>query len=37
MDMDDEHVLWDTGMSPFDMGLLTDYSVLEGDNPNLIF
>lgn len=34
MEMDE---LWDTGMSPFDMGLLTDYSVLEGDNPNLIF
>lgn len=24
-------------MSPFDMNLLTDYSLLEGDNPNLIF
>lgn len=26
-------------MSPFDMGLglLNDYSLLEGDNPNLIF
>lgn len=28
-----------SGMSPFDMdmSLLTDYSLLEGDNPNLIF
>ena len=34
-EMDD--VSFDTGMSPFDMSLLTDYSVLEGDNPNLIF
>ncbi|KUJ12183.1 uncharacterized protein LY89DRAFT_688641 [Mollisia scopiformis] len=25
------------GVSPFDMNLLTDYSLLEGDNPNLIF
>lgn len=24
-------------VSPFDMNLLTDYSLLEGDNPNLIF
>jgi hypothetical protein len=24
-------------LSPFDMTLLTDYSLLEGDNPNLIF
>jgi len=24
-------------LSPFDMSLLTDYSLLEGDNPNLIF
>ena len=37
MDMDDDRVLWDTGMSPFDLGLMADYSVLEGDNPNLIF
>lgn len=28
---------FDTGLSPFDMSLLTDYSLLEGDNPNLIF
>ena len=28
---------FDTGMSPFDMNVLTDYSLLEGDNPNLIF
>jgi hypothetical protein len=28
---------FDTGMSPFDMSILTDYSLLEGDNPNLIF
>ena len=34
-EMDD--VSFDTGMSPFDMSLLTDYSLLEGDNPNLIF
>ncbi|RDW91616.1 hypothetical protein BP5796_02781 [Coleophoma crateriformis] len=27
----------DTGMSPFDMGLLTDYKLLDGDNPNFIF
>ncbi len=32
-----DDVMMDTGMSPFDMGLLTDYSLLEGDNPNLIF
>jgi hypothetical protein len=32
-----DEVVMDTGMSPFDMGLLTDYSLLEGDNPNLIF
>jgi hypothetical protein len=32
-----DDVMLDTGMSPFDMGLLTDYSLLEGDNPNLIF
>jgi len=32
-----DDVLVDPGMSPFDMGLLTDYSLLEGDNPNLIF
>lgn len=25
------------GLSPFDLGMLTDYSLLEGDNPNLIF
>lgn len=37
MDLEDDHVMWDTGLSPFNMGLLTDYSVLEGDNPNLIF
>jgi hypothetical protein len=37
LDMEDDHVLWDTGVSPFDMGFLTDYSALEGDNPNLIF
>ncbi len=24
-------------LSPFDMGLLTDYNMLDGDNPNLIF
>jgi hypothetical protein len=24
-------------LSPFDMGLLTDYAMLDGDNPNLIF
>ena len=24
-------------VSPFDMNLMTDYSLLEGDNPNLIF
>ena len=34
-EMDDTS--FDTGMSPFDMSLLTDYSLLEGDNPNLIF
>lgn len=34
-EMDD--VSFDTGVSPFDMNLLTDYSLLEGDNPNLIF
>jgi hypothetical protein len=34
-EMDDAS--FDTGMSPFDMSLLTDYSLLEGDNPNLIF
>ena len=33
----DDVMLNDTGMSPFDMGILTDYSLLEGDNPNLIF
>lgn len=27
----------ETGLSPFDMGILNDYSLLEGDNPNLIF
>ncbi|KAL3420567.1 C6 transcription factor [Phlyctema vagabunda] len=27
----------DTGMSPFDMSLLTDYRLLDGDNPNFIF
>lgn len=27
----------DTGTSPFDMGLLTDYRLLDGDNPNFIF
>lgn len=27
----------ETGLSPFDMGMLNDYSLLEGDNPNLIF
>ena len=37
MDVDDEHVLWDQGIGSLDMGLSTDYSVLEGDNPNLIF
>lgn len=25
------------GLSPFDMSLLTDYSLLESDNPNFIF
>ena len=34
-EMDDAS--FDTGLSPFDMNLLTDYSLLEGDNPNLIF
>jgi hypothetical protein len=34
-DIDDAS--FDTGMSPFNMNLLTDYSLLEGDNPNLIF
>jgi hypothetical protein len=34
-EMDD--VSFDMGVSPFDMNLLTDYGVLEGDNPNLIF
>lgn len=24
-------------VSPYDMGILTDYSLLEGDGPNLIF
>jgi hypothetical protein len=35
VEMDD--VSFDTGLSPFDMSLLTDYSLLEGDNPTLIF
>jgi hypothetical protein len=26
-----------TGLSPFDLGMLTDYNLLEGDNPSLIF
>ena len=34
-ELDDAFV--DTGLSPLDIGLLTDYSLLEGDNPNLIF
>lgn len=34
-EMDDAS--FETGLSPFDMSLLTDYSLLEGDNPNLIF
>ena len=25
------------GLSPFDLGLLADYSLLEGDNPHLVF
>ncbi len=32
-----EDVMVDIDMVPFDMALLTDYSLLEGDNPNLIF
>ena len=32
-----EDVMVDIDMSPFDMSLMTDYSLLEGDNPNLIF
>jgi len=32
-----DDVLGDTGMSPFDLNLLTDYRLLDGDNPNLIF
>ncbi|TVY45542.1 hypothetical protein LSUB1_G001354 [Lachnellula subtilissima] len=32
-----DDMLLENGLSPFDMGLLTDYSLLEGDNPNLIF
>jgi hypothetical protein len=32
-----DDVMLENGLSPFDMGLLTDYSLLEGDNPNLIF
>lgn len=42
-DMDDgslggfgEGVGW-KGEGGFDLGVLTDYSLLEGDNPNLIF
>ncbi|TAQ86504.1 hypothetical protein B7494_g5176 [Chlorociboria aeruginascens] len=36
---DSDDVVMDTGMSPFDMdmGVAIDYSLLEGDNPNLIF
>ena len=37
MDVDEEHGMWDQGLGPLDIGLMTDYSVLEGDNPNLIF
>lgn len=32
-----DELLMDSGTSPFDMTFLTDYSLLEGDNPNLIF
>lgn len=32
-----DDMMLENGLSPFDMGLLTDYSLLEGDNPNLIF
>jgi len=33
----EEHMIGENGMSPFDMGLLTDYRLLNEDNPNLIF
>jgi hypothetical protein len=29
--------MFDTGTNPFDMSFLTDYSLLESDNPTLIF
>jgi len=32
-----DDMMLENGLSPFDMGILTDYSLLEGDNPNLIF
>jgi hypothetical protein len=34
---DDGMGLDPNGLSPFDLGMLTDYNLLEGDNPNLIF
>lgn len=39
-ELSDEGLVNEQGLSPFDgldLGLLTDYSLLEGDNPNLIF
>lgn len=32
-----DDVMLENGMSPFDLSLVTDYSLLEGDNPSLIF
>jgi hypothetical protein len=37
---DANNMMMDNGLSPFDMGdigMSTDYSMLEGDNPNLVF
>jgi hypothetical protein len=37
---DANNMMMDNGLSPFDvgdLGMLTDYSMLEGDNPNLVF
>lgn len=33
----DNDPMLENGFSPYDMGLAMDYSILEGDNPNLIF
>lgn len=36
-EFDNEQTMGDSGLSPSDMGLMGDYSLLSEDNPSLIF